>query len=236
MTNPPEQVFSTAQLGRLVLYSAQQVRDLERLRVIPAASRAPNGYRRYSPKHLVALRAYRALAAAIGPVPARQLMPRLLTDPIDEVAETFDELHASVAAARARVKAARRGLEGILQEGSDGFQETDAMTIGELAQALGVRPSALRHWEHERLVAPTRRRSGTRSYGSDAIAQARLVAVLREGGYPIPTIAAVLERLRDHGSNTRALRLLDERLANLTDRSIALLESAGHLHALLLRR
>jgi len=60
-----------AQVG----YSTQQVRDLERLGVIPSAQRSSNGYRRYRHRHLVALRAYRALAAAIGSVPARRLMP-----------------------------------------------------------------------------------------------------------------------------------------------------------------
>ena len=46
MQNPQEQVMTTAALGRLVDYSTQQVRDLERLGVLPAAERGANGYRR----------------------------------------------------------------------------------------------------------------------------------------------------------------------------------------------
>ncbi|MFP3466480.1 MerR family transcriptional regulator [Leifsonia sp. SIMBA_070] len=234
MANPPEQLFTTVELGRQVGYSAQQVRDLERLGVIPEAARGANGYRRYRREHLVTLRAYRALAASVGPVPARRLMPRLVAAPIDEVAESIDELHATLAGARARVRGARRAMEAVLGDSGDVFAADDAMTIGELADALGVRPSALRHWEHEGLVAPGRLVTGARSYGAGAIAQARLVAVLREGAYPIPTIGRVLDQLRTGRSGVGASRLLDARLADLTRRSVALLEAAGHLHAFLL--
>jgi DNA-binding transcriptional MerR regulator len=70
--------WTTAAAARIAGYSTQQVRDLERLGVFPAAERTPNGYRRYLECHIIALRAYRALVAAVGPVPARQLMPTLL--------------------------------------------------------------------------------------------------------------------------------------------------------------
>ena len=50
----------TTDVARESGYSAQQVRDLERLGVIPAARRSGNGYRSYTPLHVRALRAYRA--------------------------------------------------------------------------------------------------------------------------------------------------------------------------------
>jgi DNA-binding transcriptional MerR regulator len=234
--DPPERVYATAELGRRVGYSPQQVRDLERLGVIPEAERAPNGYRRYREHHLIALRAYRAFASAIGPVPARQLMPQLLTSPIDVVAERIDDLHATLAGARARIGVARRALVAVLRDTGDVFDDGDAMSITELADALGVRTSALRHWEHEGLVAPARRPSGVRRYEAEAIAHARAVAVLREGGYAIPTITSVLDGLRTRRSDVAALQLLDARLADLTRRSLSLLEAAGDLHRFLLSR
>lgn len=84
MQNPQEATFTTVQLGRLVGYSTQQVRDLERLGVIPAAERGANGYRRYRMPHVTALQAYRAMAAALGPVPARRLMPDLIEGTVEE--------------------------------------------------------------------------------------------------------------------------------------------------------
>lgn len=232
-----EMGWTTAAVARMVGYSTQQVRDLERLGVLPVAERATNGYRRYRESHLLALRAYRALAAAIGPVPARQMMPTLVDDSVDTAAERIDDLHALLARSRDRIREARRGLDAVLADVTDVFDDHDSLTISELADALGVRPSALRHWEHEGLVTPDRIiETRGRRYTARAIAEARIVAALRSGGYRIPPIARVLEQLREHRLTAEAQALLDERLADLTRRSVALLAAAGDLHALLSAR
>jgi DNA-binding transcriptional MerR regulator len=231
--NSPEQIMTTAALGRRVGYSTQQVRDLERLGVIPPARRAANGYRRYRSAHETALRAYQAMAAAIGPVPARRLMPALITASIEDAAERIDLLHAHLAEERSRVREALRALDVALAEADDIFTEEDAMSIGELAQALGVRSSALRHWEREGLVHPLRAGASTRAYGSAAITEARIVAALRGGGYRIPAISLLLDQVRGHVGPRAVQGILEERLADLTRRSVALLAAAASLHALL---
>ncbi|HWV48205.1 MAG TPA: MerR family transcriptional regulator, partial [Microbacterium sp.] len=138
---------------------------------------------------------------------------------------------------RARVRSARRGLDAVLSEPEATFDDRDIMTIGELAQALGVRASALRHWEAEELVRPAHHElTGARQYGDRSIAEARIVASLREGGYPVPRIRQVLIQVREHGLTAHAEHLLDERLAALTTRSIGLLAAASDLHALLTAR
>lgn len=64
----------TAEVARDVGYSAQQVRNLERDEVLPPAARTPSGYRMYDIRHLRWARAYRDLAAAVGPVEARAML------------------------------------------------------------------------------------------------------------------------------------------------------------------
>jgi DNA-binding transcriptional MerR regulator len=236
MQNPQVTTFRTMQLGRLVGYSTQQVRDLERLGVIPAAERGVNGYRRYRMPHATALRAYRAMAAALGPVPARRLMLVLIGGSVEGAAERIDDLHAELAHERSRVREALRGLDVAVAEAGDVFADDDAMTIGELAQALGVRSSALRHWEREGLVHPLRGTASTRSYGSVAITEARVVAALRSGGYGIPAISRILDEVRTHGRTGEVQRILTARLGDLTRRSVALLGAAGHVHDLLADR
>lgn len=234
MYNPQVDVFTTAQLARSVGYSTQQVRDLERLGVLPRADRGPNGYRHYLAHHAVALRAYRSMAAAIGPVPARALMPELVGATVEAAAECIDELHGALARERMQVKGALRGLEVAVGESTDLFAEDDAMTIAELAHALGVRASALRHWEREGLLHPVRASpSAARSFGARAVTEARIVVALRSGGYGIPSIARVLEQVREHSVTADAQLILTERLAGLTRRSVALLAAAGRLHDLL---
>lgn len=226
--------MTTARLARRIGYSTQQVRDLERLGVIPPAERAANGYRRYTAQHEVALRAYRALAVAIGPVPARQLMPELRCGEVVDAAARIDDLHAAIAAERARVKEALRGLASAIDESGDVFESADAMTIGELASALGVRASALRHWEREGLIHPTRQRATeARSFGATAVTEARIVAALRSGGYGIPLIGRILREVREHRTAAEAHRVLHARLDALAQRSVALLAAAGSIHDLL---
>lgn len=235
--NPQVDGVTTAVIGRAVGYSTQQVRDLERLGVIPEALRGPNGYRRYTERHGIALLAYRALAAAVGPVVARRIMPELVAAPLDIAAERIDDLHIDLARSRTRVREALHGLDAVLTDATEVFDDRDVMNIGELADALGVRTSALRHWEVEGLIAPGRANAtSARRYDGRAIAEARVVAALRSGGYPIPTIARVLDQLRGERTTTAARTLLDARLNDLTRRSVALLEAAGALHELLADR
>lgn len=229
--------LTTAAVAQIVGYSTQQVRDLERLGVLPAAERSSNGYRRYQERHVIALRAYRALAAAIGPVPARQMMPTLVHGTLEAAAEKIDDLHALLARSRDQVREASRGLHAVLTDTTHVFDDNDSMTISELADALGVRSSALRHWEHEGLVNPDRiSLSQTRRYNARAITEARIVAALRSGGHRIPPISRVLDQLREHGLTAEAQTLLDERLSDLSHRSVALLEASGQLHALLIEQ
>jgi DNA-binding transcriptional MerR regulator len=59
--------YTTGELAAVAGCSVQQIRDLERLGVIPPAERQSNGYRRFTAVHLTALRAYRGLVTAVGP-------------------------------------------------------------------------------------------------------------------------------------------------------------------------
>lgn len=220
----------TTDVARESGYSAQQVRDLERLGVIPPARRSDNGYRSYTPLHVRALRAYRGLAAAAGPVEARRLLAELRTATVTEAAAAVDEVHARLARERAEVLRAQRALEGIQAEGAGG--DDDFMTITQLAQALGVRSSTLRFWEEEGLVLPERVTTlRARRYGPAAIRAARLVVALRAGGYGIPAVREVMASLDGADGLEDARRILRERLDRIAARSVALLRAGADLAA-----
>ncbi|MET7736149.1 MerR family transcriptional regulator [Streptomyces sp. NPDC005402] len=220
----------TVDVARESGYSVQQVRDLERLGVIPPAVRADNGYRSYTLLHVHALRAYRGLAAAVGPVEARRLLAELRTATITEAASAVDEVHARLARERAEVLRAQRALEGVRAE--EEGRDDDFMTITQLAEALGVRSSTLRFWEEEGLVLPERVTTlRARRYGPAAIGAARVVVALRAGGYGIPAVREVMGSLDGLDGVEDARRILRGRLERLAARSVALLRAGTDLSA-----
>ena len=107
---PEPDGFTTSELAAAAGNSVQQVRDLERLGVIPAAIRQPNGYRRFRTVHVTALRAYRRLAIAVGPVTARATLRDALDLPYMEAARSALEDRLRTIAARS---------EALLRAGAD---------------------------------------------------------------------------------------------------------------------
>ena len=219
--------YTTSRLAAASGYSLQQVRDLERLGVIPPAVRRPNGYRSFGAVHLAALRAYRQLAVAVNPVNARAVMGEARRLPYDEAIARLVALHVELARARNDSLAALHALESIVEEDrtSASPSSADAMSITELAAALGVRSSTLRFWETQGLITPDRpTRSGARSYPVAAVRDARIVTALRAGGYRIPAVQAILTSVHSVSADD-ARHALQDRLHAIAIRSEALLRA-----------
>lgn len=243
----PRPPLRTANVARATGYSLQQVRDLERLGVLPPAVRSAQGYRAFAPVHVAALRAYRGVAAAAGPVVARRLLASLWHETLDGAAASVAELHVGLAYERAEVLRAQEALRAIRAEstapagppppsdagsgaGADGDGDGDAMTITQLAEALGVRTSTLRFWEAEGLLAPERVTSQrVRRYPPTAVARARVVVALRSAGHPVPAVRDLLAALDGASGVERAEGVLRERLERVARRSVALLRAGADL-------
>jgi DNA-binding transcriptional MerR regulator len=219
----------TAEVARATGYSVQQVRDLERLGVIPPAARSATGYRRYRPIHIQAVRAYRGLATAVGPVVARRTMAELWVSSPATAAATLTGLHVGLAEDRRQTLLALDALHEVGAEPA-ATRPGDVLTITELADALGVRTSTLRHREAEGLV--TAQRVGSlrvRTYDVGQVGAARIVATLRAAGYGVPDVATVMAALRGAGATAQAEAALRERLDAIATRSLALLRAGADL-------
>jgi len=224
----------TSDVARASGYSVQQVRDLERLGVIPPSGRSANGYRRFSAAHLVALRAYRSLATAVGPHVARRTLREARTLPFDEAVALVGSLHVRLAKERDDALVARRALQTIQHEPRD--EPGASMTITELSGALGVRPSTLRFWEDEGLVRPERVTSlKARRYPPDAVRDARVAAALRAAGYRIPAVRHAIDAVRRLDVDD-TLEALSARLTDIGQRTSALLEAGTDVVRLLVGR
>lgn len=224
----------TAELARRAGCSAQLVRNLERDGVLPPVPRSRSGYRQYGNRHLHTVLAYRALSRALGPVQGKAFLRAL--DPVtpEKTLAALDGAHALLHRERSELRAAREAARLIAAEPADANGAADSMSVSELAEALGVRPSALRHWEAEGLVVPDRWSSRRiRRYAPAHVRDARVVWQLRTAGHRIDALKTLLPALRAGHQQQSLDEALDARQAAITERSLALLEAARSLHVVL---
>ncbi|MBN6039548.1 MerR family transcriptional regulator [Amycolatopsis sp. 195334CR] len=224
--------LNTATVARRAGCSVQQVRNLERDGVLPPAARTDSGYRLYREVHVRCALAYRALAAGSGPVEAKKIMRAAHRDPGDALAR-LDAAHARLHTERLDLRLAEEAAEAISAEPLLDVRAADAMSVSELAAALGVRPSTLRHWDAEGLVVPDRdeTRGARRVYSPAQVRDARIVHQLRGAGYRVGPLRTLMPQIRlgRRGEDLRAV--LAARQTAITARSRALLDGAAALSA-----
>ena len=222
----------TVDVARRAGYSVQQVRDLERDGVLPPAARTTAGYRTWTAAHVHAALAYRALTAGVGPVGARGMMRAAHRSPAELLA-LLDEAHAQLHTERRQVALAQEAAGAIAAEPIEDPRPADAMSISELAGALGVRTSTLRHWDAEGLVVPARTSAAARTYSPSDVRDARIVHQLPRAGYRIGPLRALMPQLRRARRGEEVVAALTARDASITTRSRALLRAAAALGAVL---
>lgn len=234
MTTLNSSSMRTVDVARQAGCSVQQVRNLERDGVLPPATRTAAGYRIYGEIHLYSAHAYRALAIGTGPVEAKRIVRAVHQAPTSEVLALLDAAHAGLDRERTDLALAKEAVEAISVEPIEGVRPSDSMSVSDLAAALGVRTSALRHWDAEGLVVPDRiPPRGTRRYTPAQARDARIVHQLRSAGYRIDPLRTLMPELR-HGRGSADVRAaLATRDASIATRSRALLDAAAALSAVL---
>ncbi|MBO3750087.1 MerR family transcriptional regulator [Streptosporangiaceae bacterium NEAU-GS5] len=224
----------TGDVARRAGYSVQQVRNLERDGVLPPATRTGSGYRVYGEPHLQSALAYRALAAGAGPIEAKEILRAFHRFPAARALALFDAAHARLDAERRDLRQAQEAVRAIAGEPIEDVRASDAMAVSELAAALGVRASTLRHWDAEGLVVPDRDPArGARRYTPAQVRDARIVHQLRKAGYGLAPLRALMPQLRGARRLDDVAAALAARDAAIAARSRALLDGAAALSALL---
>ncbi|WP_343952063.1 MerR family transcriptional regulator [Nonomuraea longicatena] len=224
----------TVDVARRAGYSVQQIRNLERDGVLPPAVRTAAGYRVYGEIHVRSALAYRALAAGAGPVEAKEMVRAVHLPGVERVLALLDAAHARLDVERTELREAEAAARAISAEPIADVRASDAMNVSELADALGLRPSTLRHWHAEGLVVPDRAPArAVRVYTPAQVRDARIVHQLRKAGYRIPAIRALMPELRPARRSEEVAAALAARAAAIAARSRALLDGGAALSAVL---
>ncbi|MEU4311480.1 TioE family transcriptional regulator [Nocardia sp. NPDC024068] len=213
--------------------STQAVRNYERDGFLPAAGRTPSGYRVYTELHAAALRAYLALVTAYGHDLAGRIMTEIHHGELDSALELLDRGHQQLLRDRETLSAVRAAIDHLTAASADLRERpSDAATrtVGELAHRLRVTPATLRAWERAGILDPARDpATGYRVYDSADTRDAELAHLLRRGGYGLPYIAGVVERIRTAGGTDATATALTGWRRTLTARGLAMLDAAGLL-------
>lgn len=214
--------YRPVDLGRAAGVSAQTVRKYERFRFLPPAERGPTGNRRYTERHLRALRVARAAIAGYGWQPALHVMQLVHEGQVAKAHAAVDAAHAALHHERQSLEqmlTALRAATATLAPTAKPEQHLSGLLVGEAARRVGVRVSAVRFWEAQGLLLPERdRTSRYRRYDDEQFRHLQLVALLRRAGYDIGAIRAILDQLRS-GRPGQAVQAAERRLAELTELS-----------------
>ncbi|WP_208006879.1 MerR family transcriptional regulator [Aeromicrobium phragmitis] len=114
------------------------------------------------------------------------------------------------------------------------------MRIGELASHIGSTPRALRHYEQQGLLAPTRERNGYRVYDEVAVVRAANIKALLAAGLTTADVSEYLEEgcldrpLTDSPRCAEELATAQNRIEHLDDLLARLQETRerlAHHHA-----
>lgn len=94
-----------------------------------------------------------------------------------------------------------------------GEAESELLTIGELAERVGVATSALRYYEEVGLLEPTERRAGRRHYHGSAVEVVGTILLLRDVGFTITEIGQLYSTRADRAVQRTLLRRKLEELS-----------------------
>src|SRR2546423_10594965 len=205
----------------------EQVRNYEANGLIPQAQRSPSGYRLYTQQHLAALKTVKSMVRGYGWPRTSAIMQALHRGDLSAALATIDERHAEQALKRLQVEQTLFALRTLAVQ-SDSLQSShhsQRVRVGEAAKQVGVRVSALHFWEQQGLLHPVReQRSRYRLYDEQQMRRLRVVALLRDAGYPFNVIQSVLDESAA-GRPEKAIVAVEKRREELTKTSWSCIEA-----------
>lgn len=204
-------------LARLAGLGVTQIRTYEQLGFLPPAERGANGYRRYSPAHVEALRVARIVITGYGWQTALDVMRAVHLGDSAAVFALVNARHAALDGQHTRLNVAVETAEAMLRRPPETTTSLrrPSVRIKEAARTVGARASAVRFWERQGLLQPDREAStGYRLYDAQQLGRLNVIALLRDVGYHFDAIREVLDELAA-GRPDKIREALGERVETL---------------------
>lgn len=228
--------LKTAQLAKAVGVHVNTVRLYVEWGYLPSVSRAANGYRMFTQRHLEHLKLARiALRCNFCAGDIRKSAIGIIKSSVSvSIEKAQDHARGHLGLIRTQRTGAEEALE-LAREWieQNGFRETGGRkrTTKQAAQLLDVTIDTLRTWELNGLIrVPRNSRNGYREYGKTEIKRLKIIRTLRHANYSIMAILRMMSRIGEvPGEELR--RIIDtpdpqEDIVYATDKWITSLEEA----------
>ena len=203
----------TSELAKVVGVHPNTVRRYLDRGLLPPAERSPSGYRRFTQRHLDCLRlAYHVYYIKYPGKAIHQSTMRIIQAAVSgdlAGAREFAYNHLTlVQSERAHADLAADLLER-WAFGSPADDTIQSLSIGQVADLLGVSIDILRNWDRNGLIdIPRDPSNGYRRYGAREISRLRVIRMLSRAGFSISAILRMLLQL-DQGESTDLRHALD---------------------------
>jgi len=172
------------------------------------------------------------LIAAYGWEHALHILQGIHRHDLPSALEVIDARHAFIHRSRLEIEETLKVLHTISTPPPPQTGDTrkpHRLYIGDAAKHIGVRVSAMRFWEQQGLVHPSRDASSRyRVYDEKEVRALQVVALLRKAGYGFETIRTVLVQL-SAGIPEQALAAAENRLKELAQVSHQCFEATAAL-------
>ena len=196
--------LTTSDIAKAVGVHVNTVRLYEEWGFLPPVTRAANGYRRFTQRHLNQIRLARL--ALVGPYPGgkQPVLDLVMCGAAADLGGALEHAYrylAQIRAERARAETATMLLEHWIK-GSTISTTHRPLTIKQAAKLVGVHTDTLRSWERNGLLTVPRHPDNQyRQYGANEIARIRVIRMLRDAGYSTMAILRLMQHIDQHGSD-----------------------------------
>jgi DNA-binding transcriptional MerR regulator len=203
----------TSDLARATGVHPNTVRRYVDRGLLPPVERSPNGYRRFTQRHLDCLRL--ACQVYMSQYPGKaihQSGERIVQAAVrGDLPGALELAHHHLALVEAERTEADLAADLLERWASGTVTETpiQPLQIGQVARLLGITIDVLRNWDRNGLIdIPRDPSNGYRRYGAQEISRLRIIRMLSRSAYSMSAILRMLVQL-DQGKKTNLRHALD---------------------------
>lgn len=176
--------------------STTTLRRYEDQGLVPEVPRTPSNRRCYTDIHVQAFITIRALLQGYEIPVVYDVMRKIKARQIEDALWSINQEQHNTQTEKHRLEDVLRMFRNADLSKYNDLEVTNAMTIGEVAQMAGVKPSAIRHWEQEGLITSNRNKdNGYRLYTVTELRKIILISSLRKTVYYIENMKQLLNEI-----------------------------------------